>query len=73
MRRDRFITGGAEHQPVPGYKSGVQLHHIAYGFPAGEDQIHPVMALRAAVTEVGGMKSARYAAFFVYPSAYVFR
>ena len=51
----------------------MQLHHVAEGLPRREDQIHAVMPLGAAVTDIGRVEPARTAALFIDTPAHLRR
>ncbi|MPM41805.1 hypothetical protein SDC9_88464 [bioreactor metagenome] len=51
-----FIAGGQQHQPVQPVGLGHNLHGVADNLPGGQNIVHPLVALRHAVTGGDGPK-----------------
>ena len=66
MSRYGLITGGGKNHSVPRHKTGMHFYHITDDFPGCQHQIHPVMSLRASVTNIRHMKSGGMPSFFIY-------
>lgn len=64
MCRDGFITAAGKDHAVPGHGTGVNLYHIGDRFTGGEYEIHAVVSLCAAVTDIGGVIVSRKPAPF---------
>ena len=63
---DGFVAAGGQDDAVPGHCGGVDLHHVGDGLPGGQDHVHAVMALGAAVTDVSGIVFGRLAAALIH-------
>ena len=55
MSRNGFVTAAGKNHAVPGHGAGMYLHHIGDGLPGSENDIHAVVSLGAAVTDIGGV------------------
>ena len=56
-----LVAGGAEDHAVPGIDGAVDLDEIAQRLPGGQDDVHPVVSLPAAVADVCGVEHGRMA------------
>ena len=64
LGRDGLVAGGGENHAVPGVHRAVDLYHIADGLSGGQNVVHAVVALGAAVANIGGVVLGGVAALF---------
>ena len=65
MSRYGFITGRGKDHSIPRDKTCVHFYHITNHFSGRQYQIHPVMSLRASITDIRYMEPGRMASFFI--------
>ena len=66
MGGNGLVAAGRQDDAVPGHCGGVYFHHVGNGLPGGQDHVHAVVPLGAAVADIGGVVFGRLSAPLVH-------